>query len=63
MTPLEFAQNLARSPLMSDRVLGVAIVTRGLTDDDPKTLRQGWPLNADTVIAASRYVGITPTGS
>lgn len=59
MTPLEFAGSLARSDKHEDRVLGVAIVTRGLTDDDG--LRQGWPLSSDTVNAACTYLGILPT--
>ena len=60
MTPLEFAGNLARSDKYEDRVLGVAILTRGLTDDDPATHRQGWPLNESTVRRASERLGILP---
>ena len=58
MTPLEFAGNLARSDKYEDRVLGVAIVTRGVTDDDGT--RQGWPLNEHTVSRACEYLGILP---
>lgn len=61
MTPLEFAGNLARSDKYEDRVLGVAIVTRGLTDAGPMgNLREGWPLDGPTVEAASKYLGILP---
>lgn len=58
MTPLEFAGNLARSDKMSDRVLGTAILVRGLTDDDG--LRQGWPLDSSTVVIAARRLGLVP---
>lgn len=56
MTPVDFAHIMARSDDRDDRALAVAIITRSLTDDDPATLRQGWPLNRDTVEAAARYV-------
>lgn len=58
MTPLDLAQNLARSDNPQHVAQGVAIVLRGLTDDDPDTFRQGWPLDANTARAAARYVGI-----
>lgn len=62
MTPKEFAENLARSDKHEDRVLGVAIITRGVTDDDPSDpLRQGWPLDDRTVEAAARALGLDPT--
>ena len=58
MTPLDFARNLAASQDEKDQALGVAILTRGVTDDDPATLRQGWPLNVTTVRRAAIYLGI-----
>jgi hypothetical protein len=60
MTPLDFARNLARSDDPRDRALGVAIVTRGVTDDDPATGRQPWPLNEHTVAGAAQYLGLDP---
>lgn len=62
MTPIDFARNLARSGELRDQALGVAIVTRGLTDDDPETQRQGWPLDESTARLAARYIGITQPG-
>ena len=42
MTPLDFAQSLAKSDIPADRALAAAIVLRGLTDDDPHdATRQG----------------------
>lgn len=55
MTPLDFAAILARDP--ETRALAVAIVARGLSDDDPTTLRQGWPLST-AIQAAIRYFGL-----
>jgi len=60
MTPLDFARNLAKSDDPEDRAYGVAIVARGLSDDDPDTLRQGWPL-AESIASAITYLGLTPT--
>jgi hypothetical protein len=57
MTPIDFARNLARDP--DTTPLAVAIIVRGLTDDDPT--RQGWPLNEATVERAARYLDLTPT--
>lgn len=57
MTPLDLAQNLAKSDRMEDRALGVAILARGLSDDDG--LRQGWPLES-AIPAAVRHLGLTP---
>lgn len=56
MTPLEFAENLAKSTDRSDLILGVAMVTRGLSDDDPANFRAGWPLDAHTVRMAAQYL-------
>lgn len=57
MTPLDFARNLAQSDNPNDRVLGAAIVARGLSDDDPATFKQGW--EAPTAAgAALRYLGL-----
>ena len=61
MTPERMARNLAQSKEYGHRVLGVAMITRGLTDDDPATFRQGWPLNESTVARAAEYVGVDPT--
>jgi hypothetical protein len=58
MSPLDLAQSLAKSAARNDRVLGVAIVIRGLTDDEPSTFRQGWPLSVTTAHAAATYLGI-----
>ena len=56
-TPLDVARNLAGSDSVSDRALGVAMVARGLSDDDG--LRQGWPLET-AVDAAIEYLGLVP---
>lgn len=56
MTPLDFARNLVASDRPSDVILGIAIVTRGLTDDDG--LRRGWPLTPETVRRAASYIGV-----
>jgi hypothetical protein len=61
MTPLDFARNLAASDDAADQALGVAIVTRGVTDDDPMTGRHPWPLNAQTVAGAAQYLDLAPT--
>lgn len=61
MTPMDMARNLVRSNEPKDVALGVGIVARGLSDDDPKTLRQGWPLDRTTVEAAAEYLGVVPT--
>lgn len=61
MTPLDFARNLAASDDPEARALAVGIVTRGVTDDDPATHRQGWPLNAATVERAAAYLGLDAT--
>jgi hypothetical protein len=55
LTPLGLAESLARSDDHKSRTLAVAIVARGLSDDDPATFRQGWPL-ADSITAAIRYL-------
>lgn len=61
MTPTDFARGLVnRSVDREDHVLAVAIITRGLTDDDPATLRQGWPLDRDTVASAATFLSLTP---
>lgn len=58
MSPLDFARNLAQSDSTDDVVLGVAMMTRGLTDDDPANFRQGWPLNKATVERAATFLGV-----
>lgn len=55
MTPLDMARNLAASDRAEDRALGVAIVARGLSDDDGT--RAGWPLAA-AIPAAAQYLGL-----
>jgi hypothetical protein len=60
MTPLDFARNLAASDDPKDQALGIAIVARGLSDDDPATLRQGWPLSV-SVEQAARFLGLPST--
>jgi len=57
MNPLDFARNLAQSDRLEDRALGVAIVARGLSDDDPATLRSGWALEA-SITAAITHLGL-----
>ena len=64
MNPTTFARVLADSGDPEQQALGVAIITRGLTDDDPSDpTRQGWPLDRHTVAAAARYLILdaTPT--
>lgn len=61
MSPIDLARSLARGD-DDDRVLAVAIVTRGLTDDDPATGRVGWPLSLATTERAAQYLDLAPTG-
>lgn len=56
MTPLDLARNLVESDRPADVILGIAMVTRSLTDDDG--LRQGWPLTPETVRRAASYLGV-----
>jgi hypothetical protein len=60
MTPIDFARNLANGT-EDDRALAVAMVARGLSDDDPSDpTRAPWPI--DTALpAAARHLGIDPT--
>jgi hypothetical protein len=60
MTPLEFADNLAKSEEHKDQVLGAAIVARGLSDDDLAAHRQGWPVHT-AAEQAIRYLGLNMT--
>ena len=60
MTPIDLAKNLAQSARIEDRALGVGIIARGLSDDDPKTLRQGWPLDV-SIERAIAYLNLEPT--
>lgn len=60
MTPLDLARNLAADIKLDSRALAVAIVARALSDDDPATLRQGWPIEA-ALPAAATYLGLSPT--
>ncbi len=57
MTPLDLAQGLARSPEHSDRALGVAMLARGLSDEDGR--RQPWPVE-ESLRAAARYLHLDP---
>ncbi len=59
MTPLDLAASLAQSTTLDGRALGVAIVLRGLTDDDG--YRQGWPLTVTTAARAADYLGLEST--
>ena len=59
MTPLDLAANLAADPDPKSQALAVAIVARGLSDDDPTSLRQGWPM-AVAIPAAAKYLGLDP---
>ena len=60
LTPMDLAGSLAKSEDIEERALGVAIVARGLSDDDPATLRAGWDLGT-SITAAIRYLGIEST--
>jgi hypothetical protein len=59
MTPLELATRLGQSPDLDNRITGVAIILRGLTDDDGD--RQGWPMTPAVAIRAAKYIGVEPT--
>ena len=61
MTPIDFAHNLSKSDSFDDQVMGVAMIARGLSDDDPATLRAGWLLDFLTVERAAEYLGLVPT--
>lgn len=56
MSPMDFARSVATSDVLRDRALGVAIVTRSLTDDTET--RAGWPLDETTVRLAANHIGI-----
>ena len=60
LTPMTLAVSLAKSENVRERALGVAIVARGLSDDDSATHRAGWDLDT-SVTAAIRYLGIEST--
>ena len=60
MTPLDLARNLARDPDPETQALAVAMVYRGLTDDDP-TGRMGWPEGDATVSRAATFLDVKPT--
>ena len=60
MTPMTLAANLAKSEDIKERALGVAMVARGLSDDDPATHRAGWDLGT-SITAAIRHLGIEST--
>ncbi len=57
---MDLAANLAKSPELKQRALGVAMFARGLSDDDPATGRQGWDL-ATSIKAAITHFGIKST--
>jgi hypothetical protein len=52
---MELAERLALSDEPRDRAYGVAIIARGLSDEDGK--RAGWPLDI-SIVAAIRYLGL-----
>jgi hypothetical protein len=56
MSPIDLAESLAKSDSLRDQAEGVAIIVRGLTDDDG--LRQGWPMTVVTIWRAAKYLGI-----
>ena len=60
MSPKQFAENLAASDDPKDQALGVAIIARGLSDDEPETHRQGWPLEV-AIPQAAKYLGLEPS--
>ena len=61
-TPLDLATNLAKSDKHEDRVLGVAILYRGLVDKDPSDpLRMPWPETNETIERAAKYLGVEVT--
>lgn len=59
-SPLELARSLAEASDHKSHVLAVAMVARGLSDDEPTTFRQGWPL-ADSIVAAIGYLDLEKT--
>lgn len=62
MTPLELAQNMARSEDLRVQAYAVAIVYRGLTDEDPADpYRMPWPQTNETIERAATYLGVEPT--
>jgi len=62
MTPIEYAQALSDSGEYKLRVLGVAMIIRGLTDDsDGDPWRLAWPLDEATARRAARYLNLDPT--
>lgn len=64
MTPLELAQNMARSEDLRVQAYAVAIVYRGLTDEDPSDpLRLPWPQTNETIERAATYLGIEPSAA
>ena len=62
MTPIQFAENLAKSDDHKDKVLAVSIVYRGLTDEDPSDpLRMPWPQTNESIERAAKYLGVDIT--
>lgn len=62
MTPLDFAQTLAKSDDPQEQALGVAILYRGLIDEDPSDpLRKPWPETNETIERAASYLGVDIT--
>lgn len=56
MTPIEYAETLVRTGVLHAQAEGVAIIARGLSDDDG--YRAGWPVEV-AVPAAAKYLGLT----
>jgi len=59
MSPIELAERLGQSPDLDNRATGVAIIVRGLCDDDGD--RMGWPMTAAVVARAAKHIGVEPT--
>lgn len=51
VSPMDVARNLAQSPDIKDRVLGVAMLARGYSDDEPEKFKQGWPVSTSIDVA------------
>jgi len=60
MTPEIFARSLVQDGIrLEDKALGVAMIIRSLTDEDPADpFRQGWPVNEATAERAALFLGL-----
>jgi len=59
MTPLDLARSLAREDNPKSHALAVAIVYRGVTDEDDN--RMPWPTGELTAEYAAKYLDLDPT--